>query len=498
MIDAAKVIKNLVFGLFGLIVLFLFLLSVFYTCTVSSDEILSSQKDSPFLHLFFLSAVCLAGVLAFRKFHFSINPKIYYLVLGICLLFMVGSTRLWPKGDAYLLQEIAKHIAEGNYQDFFPEGYLYNQPHQIPFAYVCAIFYSVFGEGFVFVLQGLNCLFLVGIVALLRKIYEKLNGAVPSDGFYLLSLLFVPFFLYATFVYGTLPGLFLVLAGCLQLMKYLECKRYKNAAGAILLAVASNLLKNNYLIFAVAFAAVLLYDFIRKINFRHIAVMLVLAAALAASGRMVTAFTEHLTGVHSKGGIPAVLFAAMGLQEGTLGPGWWSGYHTMVFVNTGCDVERSTEIGMEDLRKSLQKMKEDPAYGADFMLRKISSQWSEPTYESIWIQQNRTSAKEVFWPFRSLFFGGGSLAGIYLFYCNLFQSAFYFFLLFFVAGKWKKITAQELILPVVFIGGFLFHIVWEAKGQYTLPYCVCLLPMCVWGYGFAIKKLDGIKAAVKK
>ena len=65
----------------------------------------------------------------------------------------------------------------------------------------------------------------------------------------------------------------------------------------------------------------------------------------------------------------------------------------------------------------------------------------------------------------------------------------YFVILHLPNNKGVRQTMRKYLkwlLPVIFIGGFLFHILWEAKGQYTLPYCVCLLPMCVWGYGFAV------------
>ena len=317
-------------------------------------------------------------------------------------------------------------------------------------------------------------------------LYQRLSGKISEAGFYLISFFFVPFFLYVTFVYGTLPGLFLALAACVQLIKYLETGRFQNAILCILCIVAAKLIKSNYLIFAVGFAAILLYDFIRKRNWRHLAVTAVLIVSVVASSHVVTAFTEHLTGIHSNGGMPSILFVTMGLQEGPSAPGWWNGFHDRIFVNSEFDPDEAAKRGEKKLKERLEVMKEDPAYAADFMIKKISSEWSEPTYESLWIQQNRTSNTRVPGIISSLFFAGGRLSEAYVFFCNLFQSFLYFFSLLFVIGKWKEIKIPDLLLPVIFIGGFLFHILWEAKGQYTLPYCVCLLPMCVWGYGFAV------------
>ena len=37
--------------------------------------------------------------------------------------------------------------------------------------------------------------------------------------------------------------------------------------------------------------------------------------------------------------------------------------------------------------------------------------------------------------------------------------------------------AYALFAQVFFLGGFLFHILWETKSMYVLCYCVCLVPV---------------------
>lgn len=482
-------VKNFVFGLFGFLLLVLLFISVFGTCKINSDEQISFHWDQPLLHVLFLGLAVGIGTFLSKKKRVRIPSKAFYGGLTACLLAFVFLTQLWPKGDSYLLGEAAAHIVEGNYQDFLKGGYLYNQPHQLTLAYLFAALYRLFGSDYVFLCQAANCFFIAGSYYFLEKFYQKFSGSISKSGFRICSILFFPFLLYSTFVYGTAPGLFLALAACLCLAKYLEEGRFSNAVFAVLLITAAKLLKSNFLIFVIAMAAILAYDFLKKARIRHLAAVGLLVASVFLSGRLVSSYTEHLTGVTSEGGVPPILFVMMGFQEGELGPGWWTGFHELIFLNHGFDVEESAEYGRQMLMESLEKMKDDPAYGAKFMLHKTASQWSEPTYESIWIQQNRKSNTKLPKALESLF-GGGRLTECYVFICNLFQSFLYFFTLVFVFGKWKKISALELLLPTVFIGGFLFHLFWEAKGQYTLPYCVCLLPYCVWGFGWLIKRRD--------
>ena len=46
------------------------------------------------------------------------------------------------------------------------------------------------------------------------------------------------------------------------------------------------------------------------------------------------------------------------------------------------------------------------------------------------------------------------------------------------------------VLPILFIGGFLFHLVWEAKGQYTITYFILLIPYAVAGYLIVAEKIS--------
>ena len=55
--------------------------------------------------------------------------------------------------------------------------------------------------------------------------------------------------------------------------------------------------------------------------------------------------------------------------------------------------------------------------------------------------------------------------------------------------NYKKIQTLELIFPIVFIGGFLFHLIWEAKCQYTITYFILLIPYAIVGYKIIGEKL---------
>jgi len=52
------------------------------------------------------------------------------------------------------------------------------------------------------------------------------------------------------------------------------------------------------------------------------------------------------------------------------------------------------------------------------------------------------------------------------------------------------------MLAMIFIGGFIFHLVWEVKGQYAMPYYVLLLPYAAMGYSKAAECVAALLASV--
>ena len=47
---------------------------------------------------------------------------------------------------------------------------------------------------------------------------------------------------------------------------------------------------------------------------------------------------------------------------------------------------------------------------------------------------------------------------------------------------------EYILLDLVFLGGFLFHIMWETKSRYIIPYIIILIPISVIGIDVIINK----------
>ena len=41
----------------------------------------------------------------------------------------------------------------------------------------------------------------------------------------------------------------------------------------------------------------------------------------------------------------------------------------------------------------------------------------------------------------------------------------------------KNLSLELIFLVTIFIGGFSFHVLWEAKSRYIIPYIIVLIPL---------------------
>ena len=237
---------------------------------------------------------------------------------------------------------------------------------------------------------------------------------------------------------------------------------------------------------------------------------------------------SSVTGRTVSDGAPMIAWVQMGLEESKRGPGWYNGYQVKLFQKADGDADLAAAWAQADLRRTISDMAGEPAKAADFFVRKIESIWAEPTLQSLCIQEvGNTSWAEGSPPWE-LFKEEGGLNRLYVFAANLVQTFVYAMAcVWVIAGMsakgsrskhvlmkrtWeKRIEAEKaektvkavkkqgmetvwesqergepdrwgMLLPgIVFIGGFLFHLVWEAKGQYSVVYFMLLLPYAYLG-----------------
>lgn len=417
--------------------------------------------------------------------------RLVLIISGFYVIWIMG-TMFRPASDQRLVIACGKALAEGDlspwnqvgfryhYSDF--EGYAYTYPHQNGQILFAALLYLLVGEQASFLWQLLNVAFLAAGILYTGKMAEAVLEMKSSfRGLVLLMMAFLPFSFYVTFAYGTIPGFACSAAAVWYEKKFLDERRKRALFFASLLISAAILFKSNYMIVLAAMVIFFLAEAVfQKKLFPFLGAAAVLAAYLT-SHSLVSGGLSLVAGHSVEGGPPMLTWVEMGLQEGSRAPGWFNNYNVHIYLDNHEDRELTAAAVKRDLGQTIQYFMEHPDYAADFFNRKLRSMWTEPTFQSLWIQE----VKGFGWLFpsfaRSLFKEGGAANEIYWELCNAVQTLVYVGALLFVVFRFRRVKFQGLFFAVIFIGGFLFHLFWEAKGQYTVSYFTLLIPYAVLG-----------------
>ncbi len=482
-------------GITLVILAVLLLFSACVTCLVyGGTEVVEYEADFPWLHAVALLVFVGVGA-AWIRYKAAREPEAgssprrpegffpsrAAWLLAIAYLLWLLLTLLLPISDQAYCIRSAKGLVEGDSSSWEVGGYAWQYPNQNGLILFFSLLYRIFGEATGFAVQVLNIPALGLGIGYLYRMMRKESGSVRPWMWWVLALC-LPFTFYITFSYGTIFGFAASMAACWYTLSFLETPGLPalwKAGGALALAVN---FKSNYSIVAVALVLLCLALALARRRWQPLALAAALAASCLAGSQLVTAAVEGITGQKVEEGIPKLAWVEMGLREGTRGPGWFNFYIWNVMEEAGDDSQKAAELVREDLADTLREMKEHPAEAADFFARKIASLWSEPTFQSVWIQEVKGSALPHPEFVNSLLHREGVWNRLYVAACNLFQTFVYFFSLAWLAWRWRRNSLCQLLPAIIFLGGFLFHLVWEAKGQYSVFYFFLLVPYALQGW----------------
>ena len=483
--------KGTVFWLSLVFMLFLTAVSLFSTAyfgQVPGPEHILYRMDFIPANLLFLILVLAVFYLLDRKNMLERIP--IKGLAGGTVLFVAAASILWicvshtyPEADQKAVSWMAYLMSQDYFLYFEPGKYMQIYPNQLGLSAVLEILYRITGGENWDAFRYLTALSNGAVVYFLYKITDRLFQNRRADCLVLFgSIGCIQIILYSTFLYGIMLGLAFSLAAFYVLLVFLDRKKMIHAVLAGILIGISILIKNNYSIFLVAMVILLLYKALEGKNLKPLLAALILVLATAVLSSSLTAFYEYRSGMELGSGMPKSLWIAMGMQEGERAEGWYNDFNLDTYTESGYDKEESSEAAEEAIADSLKNFAEDPAYALNFYYKKTVSQWNEPTFEALWINQFHMG--QFSYIVQSIY--DGKLGAVLEEYMNLFQSLIYGAVLFCLWRKRKKWNMEQLFLPLAVLGGFLFHTLWEAKSQYILPYFVCMLPCAAAGLAEAL------------
>lgn len=258
--------------------------------------------------------------------------------------------------------------------------------------------------------------------------------------------------------------------------------------------------RKNSLIPIIAVLLVLLFEslrFGRSVRARLCLLGMAVCLAVTSVGilPLIQKCYEKKAGNTLSSGVTAMSYFAMGMQEASRGCGWYNGFNIDTYDAAGMDSALANEISRQAVWERLAYFRGHPGYAVDFYARKHLSQWADGTYASRQATLATYGGRSGF--FQEVY--DGSLSSAYIEWGNAWQDVLYLGTLVFCVStvhRKRKNTAtapqgsdtDSLYLSlylyvglIAVLGGFLFHILWEANSRYIFLYSLLLMPYCAAG-----------------
>ncbi len=477
----------------------IFLLNILYNTWVVMDgnEIVKTPFE-PVQGLILLCVAVFAMLAAAycRNMLGKINEKaVFAVMMGLSLLWMlylILNVDDTLRADAEMVRVAAMGMLDGDYASFAKDGYMTQYPHQIGLMLYDTILLLISRSGWIFF--AANALFVCGINYLMWKISDAMFASKSINILViLLTHLFLPQSFFILFAYGLIPGLFFAVAAFYQTLKFAKNYKVRNLVGLALCIAAAVLLKKNYMIAGLAIVIYLLLKLMPKDRNRKawIAIAAVLVGMFAPN-HFLKLYYENKTGGELDGGMPSVLWVAMGTDMGNSrrgAPGSYNGVHVAAYKMAGYDTKKAAEYGWTGVEYNLKKMVKQPLRALKFFKEKTTYQWTDPMYQSVWSGPLEHTEQYTHTDLLRSIYNGGTAEKMVCAFSKLVTILIWLGFCAFLFLR-KRRCEEWILFGLFFIGGFVFQSFWEGKSQYIYPYVFCLIPMAMCGFVQAAKKLQ--------
>ena len=405
------------------------------------------------------------------------------IAVGILLTIWVTVSPIEPYWDQLQVYNTTLEFREGDFSAIDTMFYHRMYVQQFGLILLESILLNFWQSYQIF--QYLNVLFICMIIFLLYRITDHIFHDQTVNFICLTEIvLFLPMHLYVTYVYGDICSIALSLAAVWGVMKWEEKGKIRYFLLALFSAIVATLARKNTLIPLIAIFIVCVLIFLKSLKCKSLIIGIILLIIPLFSTNAVIWGYEMRSGKEIGNGMPAESWIAMGMREQYGGAGIFDWYGESLWSQSpgqspGEREEFVREISNEYIVQRLEEFRQNPKAMWDFYRYKVLEQWGEPSYTSF-TMTGKNAAKV----------GSALTSAVYSepafdYSCrifNYFQFIVYFFAFCYtLISLRQKEDIQTVLLLIAVIGGFLFSVLWEAKGRYVLPYVVFLFPYAACG-----------------
>jgi len=411
-----------------------------------------------------------------RKFLFWGGFSLY-IILNVIWLLNVN-----PKvgADSVHVANLAQAMYEGNVEEVLTSNtylgmplreYMQTYPQQIPLAFFYSLFFRIIHFDIMEFLRILNLIGNILIVFAMYKINNQISKKYETNKVLLFTMLFafVSLPLLSTFVYVDILGIAFGLLAVYFVMKYIDTKKIRYAIFSGLAMAVAYMVRMNSLIFIIATTMYLIFSLFKEIKNKNwkqnlietLIILMYIIISIVPAGLVQNYYLDKYN-MDKKAEYPTISYILMAMEESWRGNGWYNEKRGEYALK---NIEQAKEEYVDEVKQRLAYFAQNPGYTLEFYTKKVTSMWTENTYSAI-----RSNIVKENDPIEN-----GT--GILMFYQKALLLVICVCCITFLIKNRKDISLEALFLITVFIGGFAFHILWEAKSRYIIPYIVVLIPI---------------------
>lgn len=452
--------------------------------------------DHPFIQV--LSVISILGILYIvhkivQKYHLpqKLNFKkcliLTFFVYGVLMIIWIFISDSIPYDDSGSLVDCAISFSNGDYSSLDTGGYLHYYPFQLGMVLYLEILFRLFHS--IRAIQLFNVINLLGSFYFFYQILRLTIKSKVAEWFFLILFVgcFNTFF-YSVLIYGDISSLFFMSFAVWMTLLYFERNKLRYSLLAGLGITIACLLKSNNLISLIAFLILYILHSLKNKNIKPFLIIVFIVILTLFTPKLVEKHIATRSGIEIKVGIPKITWVAMGMQEGFIAPGWFNGFTSWTYENTGYSNEKMEEYSKDTIREFLRRIKYHPDWAVRFLNEKTLYQWTDPTYQCFQMTyrhgENSSTMTEKVYALDE------SINNMLYQYMNIYQSFIFLLSTFYLIKGRKFLTINQLLLIIIFLGGFIFHILWEAKSRYAWPYFLILIPYASGGICMLFDMID--------
>lgn len=485
-----KLAKNIVKILGILFCLTIFTLNIVYVSKIgdSSEEIVTTKVYGVF-NILITAFLAIAIILVSEKTEEIKLSRKFKIVLFIIFTSIYSITQIfwinirqaepsWDQGEVY---SIAVKMYENKWEELENYKYLEMCPQQITISAIFYVIFKLFSNTSFIIIQYANVIANVLTILAIMLISNNIGKQYKVNESRALILIgtFLTLPLLSTFVYGDLMSISMCLFAIYYIMEYGMKKKNKYAIlSAIFIAIGYALRMNN-LIFIIALTIYLILKIIKeKEDILEKIIILVMFIGIALMpATLIRSRLQYKLDLNKNKQIPTLGYLYMGMQESSRANGWYSDYIIWAWE----DVEASNEQYKNAIIERVKYFVQNPNYFVKFYIGKIASMWTETTYASLWYNQTfnfkQIEGKENINRAEQIDKLVKDQTEKLLIYQKALITIIFGVTIVVLIKDRKKLSNEIILLLIIFIGGFLFHILWEAKSRYIIPYILVLIPI---------------------